>query len=180
MFQPLDENRDFVDLVHPVEGCVFAQPLPVFRCSFGRFLTHIIRRLLIKEAGAAGEALPGDLQARFHARLPGVELHNLYGPTEAAVDVIYVEVERVKKSESGMIIDPITVNKNQSVQEVQEIMSMYKISGLPVLHEGKLVGIVTNRDLRFVKDTTAEIATVMNSPKIKSYVNHSQIVNILP
>ncbi len=62
------------------------------------------------------------------------------------------EVERVKKSESGMIIDPITVNRNQSVAEVQEIMANYRISGLPVLDGDKLVGIVTNRDLRFVSD----------------------------
>jgi IMP dehydrogenase len=46
-----------------------------------------------------------------------------------------LEVERVKKSESGMIIDPITVTQSQSVADVQKIMSMYKISGLPVLHE---------------------------------------------
>lgn len=77
-----------------------------------------------------------------------------------------LEVERVKKSESGMIIDPITVNKNQSVREVQEIMSTYKISGLPVLHEGMLVGIVTNRDLRFVSDTDLRVADVMTSKKL--------------
>ena len=74
-----------------------------------------------------------------------------------------LEVEKVKKSESGMIIDPITVTQHQSVAEVQEIMSTYKISGLPVLHEGKLVGIVTNRDLRFVSDTDLRVADVMTS-----------------
>lgn len=77
-----------------------------------------------------------------------------------------VEVERVKKSESGMIIDPITVNKDQSVGEVQEIMATYKISGLPVLHEGKLVGIVTNRDLRFVSDMDLRVADVMTSKNL--------------
>ncbi len=77
-----------------------------------------------------------------------------------------LEVEKVKKSESGMIIDPITVNKFQSVGEVQEIMSNYKISGLPVLHEGKLVGIVTNRDLRFVSDNALRVADVMTSKNL--------------
>jgi len=77
-----------------------------------------------------------------------------------------LEVEKVKKSESGMIIDPITVDKFQSVAEVQEIMSNYKISGLPVLHEGKLVGIVTNRDLRFVSDTQLRVADVMTSKNL--------------
>ena len=48
------------------------------------------------------------------------------------------EVERVKKSESGMIIDPITVNRNQSVAEVQEIMANYRVSGLPVLDGDKM------------------------------------------
>jgi len=77
-----------------------------------------------------------------------------------------IEVERVKKSESGMIIDPITVNKEQSVSEVQEIMATYKISGLPVLHEGKLVGIVTNRDLRFVSDNDLRVSDVMTSKNL--------------
>ena len=77
-----------------------------------------------------------------------------------------LEVEKVKKSESGMIIDPITVNKFQSVAEVQEIMSNYKISGLPVLHEGKLVGIVTHRDLRFVSDNALRVADVMTSKNL--------------
>jgi IMP dehydrogenase len=76
------------------------------------------------------------------------------------------EVERVKKSESGMIIDPITVTQDQSVAEVQEIMSTYKISGLPVLHEGKLAGIVTNRDLRFVSDDGLRVADVMTSKNL--------------
>lgn len=77
-----------------------------------------------------------------------------------------VEVERVKKSESGMIIDPITVEREQSVSEVQDIMSRYKISGLPVLHGGKLVGIVTNRDLRFVSDPDLKVADVMTGKNL--------------
>jgi len=74
-----------------------------------------------------------------------------------------LEVERVKKSESGMIVDPVTVNQFQSVAEVQRVMSEYKISGLPVLNNGKLVGIVTNRDLRFVSDNQLRVADVMTS-----------------
>ncbi|MBC8209112.1 MAG: IMP dehydrogenase [Desulfobulbaceae bacterium] len=76
------------------------------------------------------------------------------------------EVERVKKSESGMIIDPVTVLENQSVGEVEEIMGQYKISGLPVLREGKLVGIVTNRDLRFVSDPNLKVRDVMTSKNL--------------
>lgn len=83
-----------------------------------------------------------------------------------SIDQQVLEVERVKKSESGMIIDPITVRQDQSVAEVQEIMSTYKISGLPVLHEGRLVGIVTNRDLRFVSDNDLRVADVMTSKNL--------------
>ncbi|PID77658.1 MAG: IMP dehydrogenase [Deltaproteobacteria bacterium] len=89
------------------------------------------------------------------------------------------EVEKVKKSEYGMIIDPITVTRSQSVAEVQEIMSSYKISGLPVLDDGKLVGIVTNRDLRFVSDPDLRVDDVMTSKDLVTAkagidLNHSK------
>ncbi|MCX8164212.1 MAG: IMP dehydrogenase [Aquificaceae bacterium] len=62
------------------------------------------------------------------------------------------EVEKVKKSESGMILQPVTVNPQTTVKEALEIMERYKISGVPVVSDGyKLVGILTNRDLRFIK-----------------------------
>ena len=76
------------------------------------------------------------------------------------------EVERVKKSESGMIVDPITVDRNQSVGEVQEIMANYRVSGLPVLDGDKLVGIVTNRDLRFVSDPDLRVNDVMTGKNL--------------
>ncbi len=82
------------------------------------------------------------------------------------IDQQTLEVERVKKSESGMIIDPIVVRQDQSVAEVQQIMARYKISGLPVLDQGKLVGIVTNRDLRFVSDNDLRVADVMTSKNL--------------
>ena len=76
------------------------------------------------------------------------------------------EVEKVKKSESGMIIDPVTVSQDQRVSEVQAIMRNYKISGLPVLDGKKLVGIVTNRDLRFVTDGNLLVRDVMTSKNL--------------
>ncbi len=76
------------------------------------------------------------------------------------------EVEKVKKSESGMIVDPITVSRHQSVAEVQAIMRNYRISGLPVLDGDKLVGIVTNRDLRFVSDDQLRVNDVMTSKNL--------------
>ncbi len=71
------------------------------------------------------------------------------------------EVEKVKKSESGMIIDPVTVEPEQKIWEVQKIMKDYKISGVPVVKDGRLVGIVTNRDLRFETNWDLEVRDVM-------------------
>jgi len=71
------------------------------------------------------------------------------------------EIDKVKRSESGMIVDPITMEPQQRIYQALEVMGRYKISGVPVTRGGKLVGILTNRDLRFVKDTQAEISSVM-------------------
>ncbi|HIJ78378.1 MAG: IMP dehydrogenase [Desulfobulbaceae bacterium] len=76
------------------------------------------------------------------------------------------EVKRVKKSESGMIIDPITVEEGQTVRDVNKIMNNYRISGVPVLSGKKLVGIVTNRDLRFVTDEDLLVQDVMTSKNL--------------
>jgi IMP dehydrogenase len=77
-----------------------------------------------------------------------------------------LEVTKVKKSESGMIIDPITVEADRTVEDVRKIMQTYRISGVPVLIREKLVGIVTNRDLRFVTDPTLKVHQVMTSKNL--------------
>ena len=71
------------------------------------------------------------------------------------------EVEKVKKFESGMISEPITVAPEQKIFEAREIMRKYGISGLPVTKKGKLVGILTNRDLRFEKELDRPVSAVM-------------------
>ncbi|MEN8136212.1 MAG: IMP dehydrogenase [Thermodesulfobacteriota bacterium] len=76
------------------------------------------------------------------------------------------EVEKVKKSESGMIIDPITVETGQTVGDVKQIMRSYRISGVPVLRNGKLAGIITNRDLRFVSDLDLKVDEAMTSKNL--------------
>src|SRR5210317_1789451 len=76
------------------------------------------------------------------------------------------QVEKVKKSESGMIIDPVTVTENQRVSDVQAMMASYKISGVPVLRGEKLSGIVTNRDLRFITDNSLLVKDVMTSKNL--------------
>jgi IMP dehydrogenase len=75
-------------------------------------------------------------------------------------------VEKVKKFESGMITDPITVAPEQKISEAQEIMNKYGISGLPVTKNGRLVGILTNRDLRFEKRHDRTVAEVMTKEKL--------------
>jgi IMP dehydrogenase len=77
-----------------------------------------------------------------------------------------VEVEKVKKSESGMIVDPVTVHPDQPIAQALEIMQQYRISGLPVTRDGKLVGILTNRDLRFEKRTDRTVREVMTSERL--------------
>src|SRR5690242_360306 len=59
------------------------------------------------------------------------------------------EVDRVKRSESGMIVDPITISPDKRISDALEVMKRYRISGVPVTTNGRLVGILTNRDLRF-------------------------------
>src|SRR5881227_3023226 len=59
------------------------------------------------------------------------------------------EVDRVKRSESGMIVDPVTVDPEQKISDALDVMKRYRISGVPVTKNGRLVGILTNRDLRF-------------------------------
>ncbi|PKN08308.1 MAG: IMP dehydrogenase [Deltaproteobacteria bacterium HGW-Deltaproteobacteria-8] len=73
------------------------------------------------------------------------------------------EVDKVKKSESGMITDPVTVHPDDNVGKVLDLMGEYRISGLPVVRGDKLVGIVTNRDVRFVTDPNTPVSEVMTS-----------------
>jgi IMP dehydrogenase len=72
-----------------------------------------------------------------------------------------LEVDKVKKSESGMILNPITMHPDQKIFEALAIMKKYRISGVPITKDGKLVGILTNRDLRFEKRLDENISTVM-------------------
>ncbi|MEA3361933.1 MAG: IMP dehydrogenase [Thermodesulfobacteriota bacterium] len=76
------------------------------------------------------------------------------------------EVDQVKKSESGMIVDPITMDPDQKIFEALEVMKKYRISGVPVTKNGKLVGIMTNRDLRFETNLTQSIGDVMTKDKL--------------
>lgn len=76
------------------------------------------------------------------------------------------EVNKVKKSESGMIVDPVTVEPNQKIADVLKLMSRYRISGVPVVKHGQLVGIITNRDLRFEINMDLPVSEVMTKENL--------------
>ena len=78
-----------------------------------------------------------------------------------SIEAQAAEVDKVKRSESGMIVDPITMAPHQPVYEAIEMMTRYRISGIPITEGPKLVGILTNRDLRFVTNTQQPISALM-------------------
>ncbi|SVB14417.1 uncharacterized protein METZ01_LOCUS167271, partial [marine metagenome] len=85
-------------------------------------------------------------------------------------------VDRVKRSESGMILKPITVDPNSSIYNAKSIMSEYKISGLPVVDKGKLVGIITNRDIRFEKDGDLLVSSRMTSKNLVTVPENTSLL----
>src|SRR5213594_93533 len=76
------------------------------------------------------------------------------------------EVDRVKRSESGMIVNPITMSPEQKIHEAMEVMKKYRISGVPITSKGKLVGILTNRDLRFETRLDLKISDLMTKENL--------------
>lgn len=94
------------------------------------------------------------------ARLGGIGIIHKNMDIETQV----LQCKKVKKSESGMIIDPITVKPDQTLQDAEDIMASYKISGVPVVDDNNiLVGILTNRDMRFTKDFTQKAKDKMTA-----------------
>lgn len=88
-------------------------------------------------------------------------IHKNMSPAEQAL-----EVDKVKKSESGMIVDPITMNPRQKIREALGLMKKYRISGVPITENGRLVGILTNRDLRFETELDQSIDSVMTKENL--------------
>src|SRR5574344_1361187 len=92
------------------------------------------------------------------ARLGGIGIIHKNMDIESQV----LQCQKVKKSESGMIIDPVTIKPNQTLQDAEDIMATYKISGVPVVDDkGILLGILTNRDMRFTKNYTLKVEDEM-------------------
>jgi len=96
------------------------------------------------------------------AREGGVGIiHRVLTPADQAA-----EVDRVKKSESGMILDPVTISPDQTIRDAHQLMAKYRISGIPVTKNKKLVGILTNRDLRFETRMDLKVSQVMKRDKL--------------
>ncbi|MFZ5811444.1 MAG: IMP dehydrogenase [Thermodesulfobacteriota bacterium] len=127
----------------------------------GSWLTPDIR-LNIPLLSAAMDTVTESRMAISLARSGGVGVIHKNMP----VDRQRLEVEKVKKSESGMIISPITVPPEMTVEQALLVMSEYSISGLPVVDGDRLVGIVTNRDVRFVKDSVTRVKDVMTKENL--------------
>ncbi|HMU55315.1 MAG TPA: IMP dehydrogenase [Nitrospira sp.] len=88
-------------------------------------------------------------------------IHRVLSPADQAA-----EVDRVKKSESGMILDPVTISPDETIRDAHQLMAKYRISGIPVTKNKKLVGILTNRDLRFETRMDLKVAQVMKREKL--------------
>jgi len=124
-------------------------------------LTSTIR-LQIPFLSAAMDTVTESDMAIAMARSGGIGVvHKNMEPREQAG-----EVERVKRSESGMITKPITLEPDKTIDKALELMKHYRISGVPITEGRKLVGILTNRDLRFVKNTRLKVQEVMTSENL--------------
>lgn len=88
-------------------------------------------------------------------------IHRVLSPADQAA-----EVDRVKKSESGMILDPVTISPDETIRDAHQLMAKYRISGIPVTKNKKLVGILTNRDLRFETRLDLKVSQVMRRDKL--------------
>lgn len=152
--QPIQQAYTFDDLLLvPAQSGVLPAEVDV-----STLLTERIR-LNIPILSAAMDTVTEAETAISMAREGGLGI--IHKNMSIAVQV--KEVERVKKSESGMIVAPVTVNPEQRIYEVQQIMRDYRISGVPVVQGEKLVGIVTNRDLRFETNWDLKVSEVMTS-----------------
>ena len=119
-------------------------------------------RLNIPLVSAAMDTVTESRLAIALARQGGLGFIHRNMPIERQAE----EVDRVKRSESGMIVDPITMSAENKIHEALELMKRYRISGVPITREGKLVGILTNRDLRFETRLDMPIGEVMTREKL--------------
>ena len=114
-------------------------------------------KLNIPIVSAAMDTVTEASQAIALARVGGIGIIH----KNCTIEQQAAEVDRVKRSESGMIMDPITLASDRKISEALELMNRFRISGIPIVDGKKLVGILTNRDLRFETDTNKLVRTLM-------------------
>ena len=137
-----------------------SQVLPV-EADTTTFLTKTIK-LNVPIVSAAMDTVTKSPLAIALAQQGGIGIIHRNMP----LDLQAAEVDKVKRSESGMIVDPVTISPDSKISEAMEIMRRYKISGVPVIRNGKLVGILTNRDLRFENRSDLPVKTAMTHGKL--------------
>jgi IMP dehydrogenase len=149
---PITEGLTFDDvLLLPGRSSVLPTEVDT-STSFARKL-----RLNVPLASAAMDTVTESRLAIAIARQGGIGIVHRSMPIERQAE----EVDRVKRSESGMIVDPVTISPDITIRQALEIMNKYKISGLPVTRGSRLTGILTNRDLRFEKNHSQLVSSVM-------------------
>jgi IMP dehydrogenase len=126
--------------------------------------TYLTRKIELKIPiiSAAMDTVTESHMAIALAQQGGIGIIHRNMPIEKQAE----EVDRVKRSESGMIVDPVTIEPERKISEALELMSRYRISGVPVTKNGKLVGILTNRDLRFETRFDLPIEDVMTKESL--------------
>ncbi len=154
MVGSINESYSFDDLLL-VPG--YSDVLPK-DCDVSTRLTRNIT-LNIPIVSAAMDTVTESATAITLARMGGLGVIH----RNLSIDEQVVEVDKVKKSESGMIVDPVTIDPDHTVAAVLQLMTKYRISGLPVVRDEQLVGIVTNRDLRFETDLDKKVSEVMTA-----------------
>ncbi|MEE9187279.1 MAG: IMP dehydrogenase, partial [Bacteroidota bacterium] len=116
-------------------------------------------KLAIPVVSAAMDTVTGSELAIAIAREGGIGTLHKNMSIEKQAD----EVRRVKRAESGMILDPVTLTPDRTVRDAVELMAKYRVSGIPIVNEDKLVGILTNRDLRFEPNLDLEVRDLMTN-----------------
>ncbi len=125
-----------------------------------RFSRNIVLNVPVVSAGM--DTVTESRMAIAIAREGGIGVIHKNMPIEAQA----AEVDRVKRSEHGIIIDPVFLSPENTIQDALDLMARYHISGVPVTVQGRLVGILTNRDLRFENDFTRPIKEVMTTENL--------------
>jgi len=153
----IEEGLTFDDLLLVPS---FSQIMPS-EVEVSTLLTPVIR-LNIPLMSAAMDTVTEAKTAICMAQEGGIGIiHRNMGIREQAQ-----EVEQVKKSESGMIVDPIVISPDQKIKDALELMARFRISGIPVTQGRKLVGIITNRDLRFETNLEHKVSDVMTKENL--------------